>query len=244
MGTAELSSLLADMGASRLPLGPEGGADIDMAGGPAILRVRPTLGGATVPWWLRRMRLAVVAVGLTWGGMVLPPLVGATPDEQALQPQAVAELRDAAGQSVGTATFVEDPTGVQVTVQVSALPSGEHGIHIHEAGRCDPPDFMTAGAHFNPSGRQHGLQNPQGPHEGDLPSLVVAADGTGTYSAIVQRVTLVPDNLTSLLSDQGTALVVHAGPDDQVTDPDGNTGGRIACGVIVPAPTPAHPTTS
>ena len=149
-------------------------------------------------------------------------------------PQGSSELRDAAGEVVGTATFTEDAAGVQIMVQATGLPAGEHGIHIHEVGRCDPPDFVSAGAHYNPSAKQHGLQNPEGPHEGDLPNLMAAEDGTATYSATNPRVTLLPDNLTSLFPERGTALVIHAGPDDQTTDPAGNSGGRIACGVIMP----------
>lgn len=145
---------------------------------------------------------------------------------------AVAVLRDAAGRETGRATFTQTEGGVRIDVSVRNLPPGQHGIHIHEAGRCDPPDFMSAGGHFNPFGRQHGLRNPAGPHAGDLPNLQVAADGTGRFSSVNQIVTLGAGPGT-LLSPAGTALVIHAAPDDEVTDPTGNSGARIACGVIL-----------
>jgi Cu-Zn family superoxide dismutase len=106
-----------------------------------------------------------------------------------------------------------------------------HGIHFHAVGRCDPPDFMSAGDHFNPTNRQHGQRNPQGPHAGDLPNLTVEANGTATYQATNALVTLGP-GANSLLDADGSALVIHADPDDDVTDPAGNSGGRIACAVI------------
>jgi Cu-Zn family superoxide dismutase len=144
----------------------------------------------------------------------------------------VAELRDANNQVVGTATFSEQPAGgVQVRADVRNLPPGNHGIHIHEVGRCDPPDFMSAGAHFNPTTKQHGLQNPQGHHAGDLPNLTVGADGTARFDQIDRDVTL-GSGTTSLFDADGSSLVIHANPDDEMTDPSGNSGGRIACGII------------
>jgi Cu-Zn family superoxide dismutase len=109
-----------------------------------------------------------------------------------------------------------------------------HGTHLHATGRCDPPGFTTAGGHLNPAARQHGLRNPAGPHLGDLPNLTVAANGTGRMEATIAA-TLTPGQ-APLFDADGTALVVHAGPDDMVTDPAGNSGARIACTVIA-APT-------
>jgi superoxide dismutase, Cu-Zn family len=145
-----------------------------------------------------------------------------------------AEISDANGQVVGTATLTEDASGVTITVQGSRMPPGDHGIHVHEIGRCDPPTFATAGEHFNPTGMEHGLQNPRGPHAGDLPNVTVAADGTTTYSATTTTVTLGTGTPNSLRWPNGTAMVIHANPDDQLSNPAGNADGRIACAVIAP----------
>ncbi len=143
-----------------------------------------------------------------------------------------AELKDAKGQSVGTATLEETDGGVRVTLHAKDLPPGSHAFHVHENGKCDPPDFKTAGAHFNPEHRQHGLQNPKGPHAGDLPDLMVKADGTGAATGVAHGATL-GDGPSSLLKPGGTAVVLHERADDNVTDPAGNAGNRIACGVVI-----------
>ncbi len=142
-----------------------------------------------------------------------------------------AQLSDAQGNFVGTVLFTQSPDGVRIYLTSQGLEPGEHGIHFHERGECIPPDFMSAGAHFNPTGRSHGLENPQGPHGGDLPNLSVSGTGTSVYEAVTNRVTL-SDGPASLLHPGGTALVIHARPDDQMTDPAGNSGDRVACGVI------------
>ena len=144
---------------------------------------------------------------------------------------AEATLKDKDGTQVGVATLIETPEGVRVAVTGYRLPPGAHGLHIHAVGRCEPPDFTTAGPHFNPGNKQHGRMNPAGPHAGDLPNLVVAASGEGGIDVTTKAFSLGPGP-TSLLGDKGTALVVHANPDDEKTDPTGNSGGRIACGVI------------
>jgi Cu-Zn family superoxide dismutase len=146
--------------------------------------------------------------------------------------QASAVLRDAAERVVGTAQFAETAAGVRISVQARGLPPGTHGIHIHDQGICEGPAFTTAGGHFNPTNRQHGFDNPQGPHAGDLVNLVVAADGSASYTTTNSMVTLAPGP-TSLLKAGGASLMIHADPDDYVTDPAGNSGTRIACGTIV-----------
>ncbi len=151
---------------------------------------------------------------------------------------ASAEIKDSQGQTVGNATFTTlGPGEVRLQVQLrsfSSAAAGEHGIHIHAVGVCEPPDFKSAGGHFNPTGQQHGLQNPAGPHAGDLPNLQLAADGSASYEMTTDRITLGAGERSAFDAD-GSALVIHAGPDDMVSDPAGNSGDRIACGVISPA---------
>jgi Cu-Zn family superoxide dismutase len=145
--------------------------------------------------------------------------------------KAKAELNNSKGENNGIATLVEGTDGVLITINVWNLPPGLHGFHIHEVGKCEPPDFKTAGGHFNPYGRKHGLKNPEGPHSGDSPNLLVGPDGTATQVILFPFVTL-GDGTNSLLHPGGTSLMIHATTDDQITDPSGNSGVRIACGVI------------
>jgi Cu-Zn family superoxide dismutase len=147
--------------------------------------------------------------------------------------RAAAPLRNAEGQVLGMAIFTQEAQGVQISVTVKGLSPGEHGIHIHSVGKCEPPDFLSAGPHFNPTNKKHGLTNPEGPHAGDLPNLVVGEDGSAVYEHITDRVTLTPGEL-SLFDEDGSSLVIHADPDDQMTDPAGNSGARVLCGVITP----------
>jgi Cu-Zn family superoxide dismutase len=142
------------------------------------------------------------------------------------------ELQNAQGERVGTATLEAVPDGVKIVLQATKLPPGQHGWHIHAVGKCEPPDFTSAGNHFNPQGKKHGRENPEGSHAGDLPDLVVGSDGAAQAEVLVTHVTLDPTGATSLLQGEGTALVIHANPDDQKTDPAGNAGARIACGII------------
>lgn len=135
-------------------------------------------------------------------------------------------------ESHGEAIFEEEENGVKVTLKLSGLSEGLHGMHIHEVGKCEGPDFMTAGGHFNPTHKEHGKDNPHGHHLGDLPNLEVAADGTANMSVFAEGVTLQKNTEHSLLDGEGTALVIHESEDDYMTDPTGESGGRIACGVI------------
>jgi Cu-Zn family superoxide dismutase len=142
-----------------------------------------------------------------------------------------ATLKDKDGKQIGVATLIQQPDGVRIAITGYRLPPGVHGLHIHAVGQCQPPEFTTAGAHFNPMGKKHGTQNPEGAHAGDLPNLDVAANGEGGVDIVSKAVTL-GAGPTSLFGDNGTSIVIHTGPDDMKTDPTGNSGGRIACGVI------------
>lgn len=145
---------------------------------------------------------------------------------------AEAVIKDPGGKTVGTSVLTQTAQGVAMVVEVSQLPPGSHGIHVHAAGKCDPPDFKTAGGHFNPHAKKHGLKNPEGAHAGDLPNLVVGADGTGKLSATLAGATLEQGNPASLLNPNGSSIILHAKADDEATDPAGNSGDRIACGII------------
>jgi Cu-Zn family superoxide dismutase len=142
-------------------------------------------------------------------------------------------LRDGAGMPVGTAQIRQEAGGlVHVDVAVSSLTPGQHGIHFHEVGRCEGVNaFSTAGAHYNPLSREHGLTHPGGPHAGDAPNLIAAADGRATLSFSTDRVTLTAGS-TTLFDADGSSLIVHAAPDDQTSQPSGNSGARVACGVV------------
>jgi Cu-Zn family superoxide dismutase len=141
-------------------------------------------------------------------------------------------LKDAKGNEVGKAELTTAPSGVLIRLDLTAVPAGEHAFHIHAVGKCEPPDFKSAGPHFNPDEKKHGLMNAEGPHAGDMPNLHVPGDGTLQVEVLNPMVTL--NQKAALLDQDGSALVIHAGVDDYVSDPAGNAGDRIACGVVTP----------
>lgn len=140
-------------------------------------------------------------------------------------------LQNGQGKSVGTATLSAADHGVTIKLDLHDLTPGEHAIHVHQTAKCDGPDFKTAGGHFNPDNKHHGLQNPEGPHAGDIPNFTADVKGKAKTTVVAAGVSL-GDDPHSVFTGGGTAFVVHAKPDDGKTDPAGNAGDRIACGVI------------
>jgi superoxide dismutase, Cu-Zn family len=177
-----------------------------------------------------RIAVAFVVPALVAGAFLSSsPAFAQTPTQGAR-----AEIKDAQGNMVGTAVFTPGAPGVKLDVQVQGFvtaAAGEHGIHVHAVGKCEPDAFTTAGGHFNPTGKKHGLNSPEGAHAGDLPNLMLDGQGNSTYQTTLAGISLGSD-AGSLFDADGSAVVVHAGPDDLVTDPAGNSGARVACGVV------------
>jgi superoxide dismutase, Cu-Zn family len=165
------------------------------------------------------LRSSVLAVGLVLAGCV--PM--AAPDV----PVSTANLLWSSGAVLGTVRVFSEPTGVMLRIDATGVPAGQHGVHVHTTGRCDPPGFTSAGPHWNPTERKHGHRNPAGFHMGDLGNLGVGADGRLIAGLLVPQATI-----DALRDADGAALVLHAKADDEVTDPSGNSGDRIACAVL------------
>ncbi|HVJ06992.1 MAG TPA: superoxide dismutase family protein [Acidisarcina sp.] len=178
-----------------------------------------------------RPLLAVAAAAF----VLLPAALQADPAAPATAAPVTVKMKTADGKDAGTITLTEKKGGVTFTLDLMNLPPGDHAIHVHQFPKCDPPTFATSGFHFNPSGKQHGIKNPAGSHEGDIPlSLKVKADGTEKSSFVVKTLSLEPSAANSVFANGGTSIVIHEGVDDMMTDPGGNSGARIACGVIAP----------
>lgn len=146
-------------------------------------------------------------------------------------PTAKAAMKNAEGKDVGTVTLTQTKAGVLIRAELTGLPPGPHGFHFHQTGACEPP-FESAGGHYNPNNAKHGFMADEGPHVGDLPNLEVGESGSVTLELLSAFVSLDRQSGNTVFDDDGTALVIHAGPDDYKTDPSGNSGDRIACGII------------
>jgi superoxide dismutase, Cu-Zn family len=172
---------------------------------------------------------SIVTLALAGSGCLRLPYI---PYVTSPPPTAVTRLVDGKGQVVGTAVLSQESPGMRILLDVAGLPPGDKAVHIHEVGRCETPSFESAGAHFNPTRAEHGTSNPRGPHAGDLPDVTVNAEGKGHMETTVKGLTLDKKSPASLLDVDGSALVIHESADDKRTDPSGNSGARIACGVI------------
>ncbi|KEQ54480.1 superoxide dismutase family protein [Sphingobium chlorophenolicum] len=169
--------------------------------------------------------MAVMASGCATGSSADAPVANAT------APVAHARLLAGDGSARGEATVTQATDGLHVLVRAQGLTPGMHAVHVHTVGSCTPPDFASAGGHWNPTGHKHGRDNPDGMHMGDMPNMIAGADGVGEMEYVIPGGT-VSAGATPLLDSDGAAVVIHAQADDNKTDPAGNAGGRVACGVL------------
>ena len=168
---------------------------------------------------MRKWMAITLAVGAAAGCASVDTAVPAPP----------VNLVNTAGQVIGTVAPAQTSGGVTLTISAAGVPHGLHGLHVHAVGRCDTPNFESAGSHWNPVGRQHGFNNPQGPHTGDLPNITASSSGVVRETAVLAGI-----NFAQLADSDGSALVIHANADDYATDPSGNSGGRVACAILAP----------
>ena len=169
------------------------------------------------------MRLVAITVAVL-AAAIAPPIASAAD-------MAGADIVNTDGAVIGKATFEQTPTGVLMSVDVAGLPPGAHGIHLHATGSCTP-NFKAATGHVNPGKVKHGLRNPEGPDNGDLPNLFAADDGTAKAEFFTTRVSVAGGDVPALLDEDGSAVIIHEMPDDHMTQPIGGAGGRIGCGII------------
>lgn len=168
---------------------------------------------------------ACVALGQTWASE--------STAHKGLPMDVKVKLVGSRGQPAGTVEFKQVKGGIKMKIKLENVPFGEHAVHIHEHAVCDAPDFHAAGGHFNPDGKHHGFQNPEGHHAGDLPgNVMVGEDHRGEASFVLKDVTMDPNLPNSILANGGTSVVVHEHADDKKSDPSGNSGNRIACGIV------------
>lgn len=180
---------------------------------------------------MKRTDMLAGAAALALAGCATNDPVDPVVPVDPVQTVATADIRDAMGQTRARATATESGDSIRVRVEAVQMAPGAYGTHVHTTGRCDAPGFDSAGGHWNPTGRQHGRDNPQGEHKGDLPNLLVGTDGRGSFEFTIPGASI-SQGPNRLLDADGAAVVIHAGPDDYRTDPSGNSGARVACGVL------------